>query len=84
MDDSECTFCSEQTEYADFFTKDQTVEMKISGISGSYSVIPYQMDNWNEKMQFTFCDESDKHNFSHPHYELHQPAMSVHFYVLLI
>lgn len=63
MDDSECTFCSEQTEYADFFTKDQTVEMKISGISGSYSVIPYQMDNWNEKMQFTFCDESDKQNF---------------------
>lgn len=41
-------FVQSRTEYADFFTKDQTVEMKISGISGSYSVIPYQMDNWKK------------------------------------
>lgn len=64
MDVTQCTFCSEQVEFADYFVEDQPVEIQISGQSDPCLVVPYKKDSWNEMMQFVFADESENQNMS--------------------
>lgn len=64
MDVRQCTFCSDQIEYADYFTENQPVEIQISGRSDSCTVIPYQRNSWDDTMQFVFEDESENQNMS--------------------
>lgn len=64
MDVTQCTFCSDQVEFADYFVEDQPVEIQISGQSDPCLVVPYKKDSWNEMMQFVFADESENQNMS--------------------
>ena len=64
MDVTQCTFCSEQVEFADYFVEDQPVEIQISGQSDPCVVIPYKMDSWDGMMQFVFADQSENQSMS--------------------
>lgn len=64
MDIGECTFCSDQIEYADYFEEGQPVELLVSGRSDSCLVVPYKKSEWTEMMQFALCDETENQNLS--------------------
>ncbi len=58
VDDSECIFEAEMPELADLFPEDVPVEMTVvygSG-AGTYSLIPYERDTWEEKLLFTVLE----------------------------
>lgn len=60
MDNTQCIFLVEDTEYASYFTEGQEVDMSISygNGSGSYKLIPYEMDKWGDSLQFSITESS--------------------------
>ena len=65
IDGENCTFCSEQVEYATSFSSDQAQVMTLAtGGEGSYEVIPYQQENWKEQMQFTLTNSADSQSIA--------------------
>ena len=61
IDDSHSVFISKEMEYRDYFPDQKTFEMVISTgkSAGTYELVPYQRDTWEEEMYFTFADETE-------------------------
>ena len=61
IDGSEGIFVVEDGKYADYFSEDVEVDMKIlSGTAaGSYKVIPYKMEEWGEELFFTLTEDEE-------------------------
>ncbi len=60
MDNTQCIFVVEDPKYAAFFTEGQEVDMSISygNGTGSYKLVPYEMDKWGENLLFTITESS--------------------------
>lgn len=58
--DAECLFAVEGSEHAHLFTEGVKVEMVIlSGKNaGSYLMLPYHMEEWEDRLWFTMADEA--------------------------
>lgn len=58
MDNSECLFTVDNMDYLDYFAEGKEVDMTISyGTgSGTYKLIPYEMDKWEENMKFVIAE----------------------------
>ncbi len=61
MDNAECLFAVEDTQYADYFSPGQEVDMSISYGTGSgqYKLEPYDMENWEEALLFVITEGGD-------------------------
>lgn len=59
IDSTECLFAVDLTEYAQYFEEGVTVSMSISSGTGAgnYELLPYDMENWGEKLLFTIADD---------------------------
>lgn len=57
--DEECLFAVEGSEHASLFSENSLVEMVISGgkNAGSYLMMPYHMEEWEDRLWFTMVDE---------------------------
>lgn len=57
IDNEECLFAVSETEYAPYFKEGMNVVMTItSGTgAGTYSLVPYDMENWSEELLFTIA-----------------------------
>ena len=55
MDNSECLFAVENTDYLSYFAEGKEEDMTISSGQGSgdYKLIPYDMKNWKDTLYFT-------------------------------
>lgn len=60
IDDSHSVFIAREIEYKDYFPEQKTFEMVISSgtSAGTYELVPYRRDTWEEEMYFTFADET--------------------------
>lgn len=58
MDNSECIFTVENTDYVSYFAEGKEIEMNISygKGSGNYKLIPYEMDKWEDILYFTISE----------------------------
>lgn len=58
VDNSECLFEAEDTQYADCFKSGESVEMIVSAGSaaGTYELMPYNIENWDGVLQFSVFD----------------------------
>ena len=61
IDSTECLFAVEDVKYAEYFAADTIVSMSISSGSGagSYELVPYRMEEWEDKLLFTIAQEDD-------------------------
>lgn len=61
VDNTNCLFSVEGTEYRDLFKDDVAVDMKVSfsSAAGEYLLKPYDIDNWTENMLFYVYDGPD-------------------------
>lgn len=55
VDSSDCLFETSTTEGKELFKEGEKVDMKISytSASGDYVLLPYDIENWTDKMQFS-------------------------------
>lgn len=62
IDSSKCLFVTKNEEYLPYFTEGMEIRVNItSGAgAGSYTVTPYQMDNWGEKQTFKMTSDSSE------------------------
>lgn len=62
IDSSKCLFEIRQEAYSSYFTEGMELPVNItSGTgAGSYTVVPYQMENWGEKQRFKLTEESSE------------------------
>lgn len=62
IDGTEGLLVADDAEYASYFAEGTEVELSIlSGTgAGSYKVIPYKMEEWEDKLWFTFTEDTDK------------------------
>lgn len=62
IDSSKCLFVTEKEEYISYFTEGMEIQVNItSGTgAGTYTVIPYRMDNWGEKQTFKMASDSSE------------------------
>ncbi len=60
-DNSECLFAVGDMKYRDLFTEGTAVDMQITfgGSKGDYQLMPYQMDEWEDKMLFSLVDGTE-------------------------
>lgn len=61
IDNSECLFIVEGTEYAHLFEEDVPVEMSITfgRGAGQYEILPYRKDEWADRLTFSLPGEYD-------------------------
>lgn len=61
IDSSECLFTVEETDYASYFTDGTAVALNINtgAAAGDYTVYPYQMKDWGDKLLFAPSEEED-------------------------
>lgn len=59
IDSTECLFAVDKLEYAQYFEEGTRIEMSISSGTGAgnYELLPYDMENWSEKLLFTIADD---------------------------
>lgn len=59
IDSSECLFAVENVDYAPYFKEGVATAMNISSGTGAgdYELIPYDMENWGEKLLFTIAND---------------------------
>lgn len=59
IDSTECLFAVEKAEYAQYFSENSRVAMNISSgtAAGNYELIPYEIENWDEKLLFAIADD---------------------------
>lgn len=59
IDSSQCVFSSTDTEYKDYFEKDQEIELTINigTYAGTYKVVPYKLNTWSDEMEFLLSDD---------------------------
>ncbi len=55
IDSSECFFVTEEEENVKYFAEGMEIEVKVSSGTGmgTYTVVPYEMEKWDEKQTFT-------------------------------
>lgn len=58
-DSSECLFASGEMQYRDLFSEGVMADMTISygDYRGDYRLLPYQMDQWEDRMLFSVAEE---------------------------
>jgi len=61
MDNTQCIFAVEDTEYASYFAEGQEVDMSISygNGSGAYKLVPYEMEKWGDKLLFSITEGNE-------------------------
>ena len=64
IDNTDCLFAVNEIEYAPYFKEDEEVEMTIiSGNgAGSYSLVPYEIDNWSDVLLFTMAEGQENYS----------------------
>ena len=61
VDNTDCLFETDQLQFKEYIEKDQIIDMNsvYSSAAGDYQLIPYDYDNWTDKMLFSVYSGPD-------------------------